>query len=521
MRVVLPREMAALDRAAIEGGKPSLDLMERAGRHVAEQARDLLVLVDGKTISIVAAKGNNGGDGFVAARYLASWGAMVKVYLLCGEDELSPDAAVNYRRFREEGGEIVRVEGSLPAQELSGSDLIVDAIFGTGFRGTAEGKPAAAIESINACDCPVLAVDIPSGVEAGTGAVSGPAVRAERTVTFACPKVGLYLFPGAERVGQLVVVDIGIPQHLLSEIVKSDMFILEEEQVAALVPRRLPDAHKGECGRVFVLAGSAGLTGAAALCSRAAMRAGAGVVTLGVAAGLNAILEVKLTEVMTMPLPDEEDGHVAAQAVEIVLEAMAGYDTLALGPGLGTAPPTCRVVSELLRRTEKPVVLDADGLNCAAGDLDCLSGREYPTVITPHPGELGRMLGRSASDIQSSRLEAAVESSRRFGCVTVLKGAHTLVANPEERIFINPLAMGGLATAGSGDVLTGCIAALSAQGLEALEAALCGVFLHGKAAGIAAQMVGGSIGMVAGDLISHLPLALQGLTSEKKGGWRT
>ncbi|RJP35276.1 MAG: NAD(P)H-hydrate dehydratase [Actinobacteria bacterium] len=517
MRVLFPHEMAALDRAAIQGGIPSLDLMERAGRYVAEQARDLVVITGGKRISVVAARGNNGGDGFVAARYLASWGAAVKVYLLGGEGELSTDAAANYRRFSQEGGATVRATGSVLKQELPGSDLVIDAIFGTGFHGSAEGETAEAIAAINACATPVLAVDIPSGVEAETGAVSGPAVRAARTVTFAYPKVGLYLYPGAEMVGELVWVDIGIPPCLLDEIVKSEIYVLEEEGVAALIPNRRPDAHKGECGRVFVVAGSAGLTGAAALCSRAALRAGAGVVTLGIAAGLNAIMEVKLTEVMTMPLPDEDGKRLDTGASEVVREAMEGYDVLALGPGLGTAPSTCAVVSELLRSVEKPVVLDADGLNCAARDTGCLSGREYPTVITPHPGELGRLLDRSAGEIRSSRLEAAVESARRFGCVTVLKGANTLVASPQGTVHINPLAMAGLATAGSGDVLTGCIAAFCAQGLEPMDAAICGVFTHGKAAELAAQMIG-QVGMVAGDLNSHLPLALSGLLRDKKGG---
>ncbi|MBN2026141.1 MAG: NAD(P)H-hydrate dehydratase [Actinobacteria bacterium] len=519
MRVVFPREMGALDRAAIEGGIPSLDLMESAGRYVAEQARELLVLCEGKKVSVVAARGNNGGDGFVAARYLASWGAAAKVFLLAEENELSADAAANHRRFAEEGGETVRVDaGSLPG-ELDGSDLVVDAIFGTGFHGAAEGDFAAAIEAVNASEAPVLAVDVPSGVDAASGAVSGPAVRAMSTVTFAYPKVGLYLYPGAEMVGELVVVDIGIPPRLLAGIVESEIFTLEEEQVAALIPARRPDAHKGDCGRVFVVAGSVGLTGAATLCSRAAIRSGAGVVTLGVAAGLNAIMEVKLTEVMTLPLPDEGGKYIAEEALDVILAEAAGYDTLAIGPGLGTAPATCRVVTELLRRMEKPVVLDADGLNCAAKDPASLSGREYPTVITPHPGELGRLLGRSAGEIQSSRLEAAMESCSRFGCVTVLKGANTLVASLQGGVYINPLAMASLATAGSGDVLTGCITAFSAQGLEPLEAALCGVYVHGRAAELSAHMTG-TAGMIAGDLISHLPLALSGLMQEEEGGWR-
>ena len=520
MRVVFPTEMAALDRAAVQGGTPSLDLMERAGRFVAEQARDLLGLCAGKRISVVAAKGNNGGDGFVAARYLASWDAAAKVFLLGSEDELTADAAANHHRFIEEGGEVAAAGASLLADELRGSDLVIDAIFGTGFRGAAEGDPAAAIEAINASGAPVLSVDIPSGVEAETGAVAGSAVKAVRTVTFAWPKVGLFLYPGAERVGELVVVDIGIPPRLLDEVVGSDIYTIEEEHVAALLPRRRPDAHKGECGRVLVVAGSVGLTGAAALCSRSAMRAGAGVVTLGAPAGLNPILEVKLTEVMTMPLPDEEAGHLAAGALDAVLEALAAYDVLALGPGLGTAPATCEVVSGLLRRAEKPVVLDADGINCAATQIDCLSGREYPTIITPHPGELGRLLGRKARDVQASRLESALEAARRFGCTTVLKGAYTLVASPDGRAYINPMALAGLATAGSGDVLTGCTAALCAQGLEPLDAALCSVFIHGRAAELAAHMVG-PIGMVAGDVISWLPLALSGLLHKREGGWRT
>lgn len=520
MRVVLPREMAALDRRAIEGGIPSLELMERAGKHVAEQARDLVGLCAGKSVCVVAAKGNNGGDGFVAARYLASWGAEVRVFLLGEEDGLSPDATANYLRFREEVGGVEKCDPSRLAEKLAGSDLVVDAIFGTGFRGVAEGDFAAAIAAINASAAPVLAVDIPSGVDAETGAVDGPAVHAVRTVTFAWPKAGLYLFPGALQAGEIVVVDIGIPQHLLAEVVESEIFTIEEEEVAALLPRRLPDAHKGSSGRVLVVAGSVGLTGAAALCSRAAMRSGAGVVTLGVPASLNPIMEVKLTEVMTLPLPDEGAGHLSEGAVEVLLDKLEGYDVLALGPGIGTAPATCELVAELLRRAHAPVVLDADGINCAAMSGDCLSGREGATVITPHPGELGRLLGRGAGDIQSLRIASAAEGAGRFGCTTVLKGANTLVATPEGRIHVNTLALPGLATAGSGDVLTGCIAAFCAQGLDPPDAAVCGVYVHGRAAELASHMVG-SVGMVAGDIISHLPLALSSLLRGREGGRKT
>lgn len=517
MRVVFPREMAALDRMAIEGGIPSLDLMERAGRHVAEQARDLLGICSGKTVFVAAAKGNNGGDGYVAARYLASWGADVEVFLLGGEEELSADAAVNHRRFVSEGGKTWPRSVSLLAKRIASADLVVDAIFGTGFRGVAEGDFALAIKAINASGVPVLAVDVPSGVDAESGAVTGPAVSAVRTVTFAFPKAGLYLFPGAEMAGELVVADIGIPSGLLDRVVESRIFTIEEEDVAAMLPRRAPDAHKGGSGRVLVVAGSPGLTGAAALCSRAAMRSGAGVVTLGVPATLNAIMEVKLTEVMTLPLPDTGDGRLAGGALDAVLEKLEGYDVLALGPGLGTSPGTCEVVAGLLRQADKPVILDADGINCAAADPACISGRKHGTVITPHPGEMGRLLGREARDIQSSRMDAAAEAASRFGCVTVLKGANTLVASLDGAIHINALALASLATAGSGDVLTGCTAAMCARGLRPLEAALCGVFVHGKAAELAAHMVG-PVGMVAGDIVSHLPLALSGMLREREGG---
>jgi ADP-dependent NAD(P)H-hydrate dehydratase / NAD(P)H-hydrate epimerase len=360
-------------------------------------------------------------------------------------------------------------------------------------------------------------VDVPSGVDAASGAQDGPAVKAARTVTFAWPKLGLYLFPGAERAGEIVVVDIGIPPHLLEEVVESEIFTIEEDEVASLLPRRSMDAYKGSSGRVLVLAGSPGLTGAAALCSRAAMRSGAGVVTLAVPASLNPIMEVKLTEVMTLPLPDMGDGTVDEGALGIVLERLEDHDVLALGPGLGTAPATCEAVCALLRQARKPVILDADGINCAAMQPDCLSAREHATIITPHPGELGRLLGRKAGEIQSSRMSSAAEASRRFGCTTVLKGANTLVASPDGSIHVNTLALPGLATAGSGDVLTGCTAALWAQGLEPLRAALCGVFVHGRAAVLATHIVG-SVGLLAGDIISHLPLTLSGLMREREGG---
>ncbi len=518
MRVVYPSEMMDLDRAAIEGGIPSLDLMEKAGKSVAEQARDMLSICAGKKISVVAAKGNNGGDGFVAARYLMSWGAAVKVLLLGEVEDLTPASAANYRLFTEAGGEVAAADAAALQREMPGCDLVIDAIFGVGFKGKAEGDFGTAIEAVNDSGVPVLAVDVPSGVEADSGEVQGPAVDAHRTVTFAWPKTGLYLYPGAEKVGELMVADIGIPPDLLGSVVESDIHTIEESRIEELLPRRSPHAHKGMCGRVLVIAGSEGLTGAAALCSRSALRAGTGVVTLGIPAALNSIMEIKLTEVMTMPLPDHRGKSLGEAAVQEILEAMESYDALALGPGLGTAHTTRRVVGELLAWVKKPVVLDADGINCAALEPDSLKDRRHPTVITPHPGELGRLLGRKGEEIQASRLDCAREAADVYGCVVILKGANTLVTDTGGGVFINPLALPGLATAGSGDVLTGCTAAFCAQGLPPLEAALCGVYVHGKAAELAAHLVA-PIGMVAGDVVANLPLALSGLLRKKEGGW--
>lgn len=520
IRVVYPQEMAELDRAAMAAGTPSLQLMENAGKAVAEQARDMLGgLCAGRRVVVAAAKGNNGGDGLVAARYLASWGAAVSVFLLGNPQELSPDAAANYKRYHEEGGEVTVGDVRALEEALRGADLAIDAVFGFGFRGSARDEFAAAIEALNACPAPVLSVDIPSGVDAATGEVRGPAVEATRTVTLAWPKTGLYLYPGAEKVGELVVADIGIPAHLLQEVVKSDIHVLEEVDVAEMIPPLPPHAHKGQRGRVLVVAGSLGLTGAAALSSRAALRAGAGVVTLGIAAGLNAVMEVKLTEVMTLPLPDEEGRHCSRVAAEAVLAEAGRYDVLALGPGLGRAPSTVEMIWELLERWEKTLVLDADGINGAADDPGRLRQRTYPTVITPHPGELGRLLGVTAGEVQASRLESSLRAARDFRCVTVLKGADTVVAAPSGKAVFHHLALPELATAGSGDVLTGCIAAFCARGLPPLEAALCGVFLHGRAAQLACSVVGG-LGMVAGDIISHLPLAMAGIRRLKEGGLR-
>ncbi len=505
MRVLKPQEMQALDALAVKRGADPLALMERAGRAVAEQARDILSSCIDRRVTVVCARGKNGGDGLVAARYLSEWGALVEVFLLDPVEELHPDSLRNLRRMKESGIDWIPYEVGSLRESLGRADLVVDALFGIGFRGRAEGAYGECIDEINSSGRPVLAVDIPSGVDGLTGAVKGPAVRALRTVTFAYPKTGLYLYPGAALVGELVVRDIGIPHELLGEVAESDIQAIDQ-QVEDLYPQRPPDAHKGSCGRVLLLAGSPGLTGAAALASRAVLRSGAGVATLGVAESLNPVLEVKLTEVMTLPLPEDPPGHLCEACLRPVMAAMERHDVLALGPGLGTAEGTSSLVRALLEGVEKPVVLDADGLNCLNGDTGPLERREAPAVLTPHPGELARLMGSTVAEVEEDRLAAASEAASRTGCVVVLKGAHTVIAGPEGRIGINTSGHPGMATAGSGDVLTGCVSTFLAQGLVPFEAACCAVYLHGKAGELAAHM-GGEVGMLAGDIVSCLPLA--------------
>ncbi len=508
--------MQALDQAAVRSGINSLDLMERAGRELALSARNMLGVPEGRQVALVIGKGKNGGDGLVAARYLAQWGAHVNVVMLNAAADLHPDAAANHAKLESDIFSEWRPGGPEPPG-LRRADLIVDCIFGIGFRGTVEGLYADAIEAINASDALVLAADVPSGVDGGDGSVRGPAVRADRTVTFAFPKTGLYLFPGAELVGELEVRDIGIPPLLLSGTAASDIATIEEEHVGALLPVRPADAHKGTAGRVLLIAGSVGMTGAAALASLAALRAGAGMATLGVPASLNPVMEMKLTEVMTLPLP-EADGALTAAAAEPALAAAERADAVALGPGIGTRESTRDLVGILLRDLGVPLVLDADGLNCAAEKRQILAEREAPLIITPHPAELSRLTGRSTPEILEDRLGAVKEAAQRFGCPVVLKGAHSLVADPAGRVRINLTGTSGMATAGSGDVLTGCLAALLAQGLAPFEAALCGVHLHGSAGELAAVTVG-EIGMLAGDIAASLPMA-RSRTALRQRGWK-
>ncbi|PKQ27591.1 MAG: bifunctional ADP-dependent NAD(P)H-hydrate dehydratase/NAD(P)H-hydrate epimerase [Candidatus Anoxymicrobium japonicum] len=517
MRVLLPSEMARIDRAAIEQEKiPAYELMERAGDAVARAARDMLTGAGGRRVAIICGKGNNGGDGLVAARRLsAAFDTVVYMVASSAPEELSDDSRANMERLSDTPVVVRWLSDTPDASELRRDapafDLLVDALFGTGFSGVASGIHAAAIEAMNDSGRPVLAVDIPSGVAGDTGVVSGPAVIAKRTVAFAAAKVGLVQFPGAGHVGMMDVVDIGIPDALLNAIPETCTFLMTEEDADALLPSRAPEGHKGISGSALVIGGSPGMTGAAAMCAQAALRAGAGVVTLAVPEGLSDILEIKLTEVMTVAVSQTDGRTFAVQAADELLEHSSAFDAVALGPGAGTAPETVDMIRRLVAGIKAPLVLDADGLNAMAGATEIFRDRAVALVVTPHPGEMARLLNVDTACVQADRIEVARRAAGDWGAVVVLKGAGTVIAGPGGDVFINPTGNAGMATAGTGDVLTGCVASFLAQGLGPFDAARAAAYFHGYSGDLVAQMEG-MTGMTAGDVIRHLPLALRGLS---------
>lgn len=506
MKLVTAAEMRELDRQAIEEvGVPSLVLMENAGRTTYQILRrefpDLTA-----PVAVLAGRGNNGGDGSVVARYLAQAGVPVAIFLAAARDQVKGDAQVNLEIAARLGIEIVEVREEKDlnplAHRLARSGLIVDALLGTGLNSEVRGLYRLVIDEINHLRPPVLAVDIPSGLCADTGQPLGAAVEAQVTVTYGWPKIGQILPPGRDYVGRLWQVDISIPPELAQ---KAGVELAEAGELRALLPSRPFTSHKGTYGHLVVLAGSEGKTGAAALTSEGALRAGAGLVTLGVAASLNDILEVKLTEAMTLPLPEAQGARAVGQkALEPLLEFLKDKTALALGPGLGTHPETREVVRHLARHLPLPLVMDADGVNALAGAPELLKDAAGPRIITPHPGEMARFLGITNQEVQGDRLLTAREAAARTEAVVVLKGAQTVVADPQGRVSVNSTGNPALASGGTGDVLTGLIGGFLAQKLSPWDAARLGVYLHALAADYWVAQYG-SRGLTAGDLLMVFP----------------
>lgn len=513
VKIVTAQHMRELDRKAIqERGISSLTLMENAGRAVAEAAARLTAHVPDRPILILCGPGNNGGDGFVAARYLKQLGRSTKVLLAARKDDVASDAQVNLRLLEEAGLTVTEITDAEPI--LQGGhkvSLVIDALLGTGLSGKVRGLPGMLIEAVNECCLRVLAVDIPSGLDADTGEPLGLAVRAEETVTMGLPKIGLYLYPGMDYAGRVTVADIGLPPEAINDS-PSVADLMEPEWVRLLLPRRKRSAHKGSFGKVLVIAGSAGYTGAACLCAQGALRVGAGLVTVGCPASVNDILEVKLTEAMTFPLPETYSRTLDTRALALILELAEEASVVAIGPGLSREPETAVLVRRLVARVEKPMVIDADGINALADAAVILEGEHAPAVLTPHPGEMGRLMQVSTEKIQARRAHFAEAAANRFRATVLLKGAHSMVAERGRPLIINPTGNPGMASGGTGDVLTGMVAGLLAQGLLPFEAAAAATYCHGLAGDIAAARVG-EASMIATDLLEALPAAIKQVAS--------
>ena len=520
LKVVTAKEMQELDRrATAEYGIPSLLLMEHAGAETAREIREAFPAASGGRVVVLCGRGNNGGDGFVVSRQLLARGARVETFLLARPEQVKGDARLNLEILEKLGAAPTQITeasglGAL-AEHVAAADLVVDALLGTGTRGPAEGLFAEAIQAVNRAGRRVVAVDIPSGLIADSPEAAGPVVRADLTVTFALPKPCLLLHPAAGYAGSVRVADIGIPRVLLRDPTLP-VGLLEAADVAAAFPPRDPASHKGTFGHVLVVAGSVGKTGAAALCALAAQRGGAGLVTLGVPESLNDILEVKLTEVMTEPLPETEARTLAGEALKPLLALAEGKDAVAIGPGLTTHPSTRQLVCDLLTTLRLPMVVDADGINALAleGRAEILARATGPVILTPHPGELSRLLRLSRTELLTRRISVAREAAVAHRMTLVLKMARSLIAGPGGEVAIVPTGNPGMATGGTGDVLTGLIAGLLAQGAAPGLAAHAGVYVHGLAGDLAAARLGQEA-MLAGDLLDCLPQAIRQVKTGK------
>ncbi|MGA9884473.1 MAG: NAD(P)H-hydrate dehydratase [Candidatus Acidiferrales bacterium] len=525
MKILTAAETREVDRLTTERYSiPSLTLMENAGRSVAEFIATQFPSFTRRKIIVVCGKGNNGGDGFVVARYLLQMGAKPIVYLFADPRELRAGAAVNFGRWTGTGGELVPIANISALEPLpldfAGPAIIVDALLGTGVRGSVEGLMRRAIDGVNAREpeIPVISVDIPSGLNTDTGEVAGAAVRADFTVTFTAPKLGFFFASAAEYQGQLIVRDIGSPPELLDEVSQSRLRWSDALEFSTYAIPRKPEGHKGDYGHALVVAGSVGKTGAAVLASWAALRAGAGLVTVATPEPALQTIAAHTPEVMTSPLPATLAGTISERALEgnAFATLLAGKRALGIGPGLSTQSETQSFVRRVVNGPrEVPIVLDADGLNAFAGRSSELNQPAGLLAITPHPGEMARLLGCSIAQVQKDRVNVARKAAADWNAHVILKGHHSIVAAPDGRAYLNSTGNPGMASGGTGDALTGILSALTAQfGTGDWHRVLAfGVYLHGLAGDVAWGQNGGAP-LMASDLIQSIPGAYKKFFSE-------
>ena len=508
MILVTANEMQQMDRRTIEEfGIPGMVLMENAGRGATRFLLDCFPDIEKKSVGVLAGRGNNGGDGFVIARYLKQKGIPVRVYLLAESTKVRGDAAANLAFLKPLDVPLVEIPDeasfALYKSQMNGVDLWVDAILGTGLKSNVRGYFKTVINYINGLSRPVFAVDIPSGLNSDTGQPCGACIRARATATFAFAKTGHMVYPGTEYTGDLKVIDIGIPPHIATAV-NPKHCLITEELIRSYLTLRPADAHKGTTGHLLVIAGSTGKTGAASMASMSALRVGAGLVTLGIPESLNAGIEGQMLEAMTAPLPECRTGILGLSACDKVKKLASGKRCLAIGPGLGQDSDTREFVRQIIRSSEIPMVVDADGLNNLAGQLPILQAAKAPVILTPHPGEMAHLMDTEVSKVQQNRLTCSRDFAARYKAHIILKGARTIVAHPDGRVFINPTGNAGMASGGMGDVLTGMVAGLVTQGLPTETSCRIGVYLHGAAADSLAETIG-PYGYLAGDVINAIP----------------
>jgi len=514
MKVATAEEMQELDRKAIETYRiPGIVLMENAGRGAAEVISKTFPDLHEKKVAIIAGKGNNGGDGFVIARYLLNDGIPVRVYLLTDPKGLRGDAETNFNVFHRMKGEVISVPSSKEyikvKRDLERFDILVDGIFGTGLDAEVRGYYREVIDHLNTLQKPMVAIDIPSGLDADTGKPLGAAIRASLTITFGLPKIGHLIPPGINYVGEVKVIGIGIPKRLVEEE-KIPTYLLEKEEIQKWlsIPRN-PDSHKGDYGHLLVIAGSVGKTGAAAMACQAALRMGAGLVTLAIPKSLNGIMETKLTEVMTEPLPETPKQTLSLRAFSTIVRLCENKRAVVIGPGLGTYKETQLLVLKLIRTLDLPIVLDADGITALTIQPKTLPLANRLLVLTPHPGEMAKLVRSQVKEVLEDRVGLSRNFSQSQHVHLVLKGHPSLISTPKGEIFINPTGNPGMASAGAGDVLTGMIGGLVCQGFDILPSLQIAVYLHGLAGDEGAKELGEK-SLIASDIIKKIPTLLKG-----------
>jgi NAD(P)H-hydrate epimerase len=518
MKVATPKQIGKMDSETINKiGIPGIVLMENAALKVVEETIKSVGEIKGKKVIVIAGKGNNGGDAFAAARHLHNLEAHVSVFITSKKSEIKSDAEINLKIIENMNIKTVEViDESILSEikkELDTCDAVVDGIFGTGFKGQVTGIIEEVVGIVNDSLKYVVSIDIPSGVNGENGKVLGKCIKAHKTVTFTFPKTGLLINPGCEYTGGLVIADIGIPK-IICETYDIETILIDEGHVSGIIPKRLRESSKGNYGRVLIVSGSTGMTGSGCLSAKAALRTGAGLVYLGVPAALSNIYGTQLVEPIVIPFEDKGKGYFSKESGKDIIKELEKMNAAAIGSGISCRQDIVEFVHEILINARIPLVLDADALNAVAKDAAILKKSKVPLIVTPHPGEMSRLIGTSIQDVQKDRIKHARDFSDEYNVITVLKGSKTIIATPHGRVYINPTGNPGMSTAGTGDVLTGIIAGFIGQGFSPEDAAVAGVFLHGLAGDSAAQRKG-EYGLIAGDLIEELPYAIHQYTKKK------